>query len=892
MESRLCIGTPNYSSLFREVLYEVVCYHNGKPLNKYISWSRRCKSHALHDVSKFGSYHCRTWTTNPIRLLKSNSIMIQNNRMKSYVAIMSITGENFSPKLHDSTFYRKQNSFLGCEGILVTLLGSVFSRVKLQKEYSLSTEHNFFAKNKQNGGLREYIHFEIDEELVDFIESNKSSLISAKVAYNKKCSLLQIKPTDGCPLDHVDHPYIKRGLTFDATTEAGNFLPRELCVTENFMPLTRACHGDYFQGYEWGVITDQCIKDPPEQTRLLHEVSNKINETTLRSLATISSNTDILYPVDVQLVSSALDALFQNKTKNLGSYSDLVRTIDNVMSYKSSNYSLIANKLNTTNRILSSFEKLAFKVESSGEPYATRENREFISAERVDVSENRAVTGYAVKRSREASTLTSELLSKENINTAIILPNNYVSVLDDYQRSSKLKENFHLVFTVYRNSKLFIDVNQGQNKSVNSHIAQVSFHNVPFKNLSEPVKIILTPLRNNSGKSVCVYWDFELNHNYGGWSTEGCITESSSEDVVTCSCDHLTSFALLLYGEVNEGHTIVLGIITQIGCALSMFGLLMVFLTFVLFDKWRRNLANKVVFNLAVAIFGSLVVFIFGINQTQNDILCRTMAVLLHYFILASFGWMMIEGVILYYRMVKVYNTHMPSRFLWKASIFSWGLPLLPILALLIYDKSFYGSTNSYNPGTYICWLSYGGFLYGFLPPLGLTMSVNAILFYLILRGPAFFGKSNVRSNISERSMLINQFSMVAFAFFLMGFTWLFGLFTIFGFSLTFSYLFCIFNSLQGFFIFFLQICFAKSSKLEWKEYIRILLRDPNFTGDYSSSNIHPRSDNTADNRQKNLFRGKRSDEKLTTFSSDQNATLLSSKGVTSRTDSSIDVYL
>ena len=41
----------------------------------------------------------------------------------------------------------------------------------------------------------------------------------------------------------------------------------------------------------------------------------------------------------------------------------------------------------------------------------------------------------------------------------------------------------------------------------------------------------------------CVTWNFTLND----WTTEGCTTrESSDQDVILCSCNHLTNFALLV----------------------------------------------------------------------------------------------------------------------------------------------------------------------------------------------------------------------------------------------------------------------------------------------------------------------------------------------------------
>ena len=46
------------------------------------------------------------------------------------------------------------------------------------------------------------------------------------------------------------------------------------------------------------------------------------------------------------------------------------------------------------------------------------------------------------------------------------------------------------------------------------------------------------------GSEVCVFWDFSRND----WNSEGCtITEAVGPNgIVTCQCNHLTNFAVLV----------------------------------------------------------------------------------------------------------------------------------------------------------------------------------------------------------------------------------------------------------------------------------------------------------------------------------------------------------
>ena len=59
-------------------------------------------------------------------------------------------------------------------------------------------------------------------------------------------------------------------------------------------------------------------------------------------------------------------------------------------------------------------------------------------------------------------------------------------------------------------------------------------------------------------------------------------------------------------------------------------------------------------------------------DKTSDKIGCIVVAALLHYFILVSFMWMLVEGVLQYLRFVKVLGTYIPN-FLIKSAIPAWG---------------------------------------------------------------------------------------------------------------------------------------------------------------------------------------------------------------------------
>ena len=44
------------------------------------------------------------------------------------------------------------------------------------------------------------------------------------------------------------------------------------------------------------------------------------------------------------------------------------------------------------------------------------------------------------------------------------------------------------------------------------------------------------------GSEVCVSWDFSLQD----WTGKGCTANISEDGIVTCTCNHLTNFAVLV----------------------------------------------------------------------------------------------------------------------------------------------------------------------------------------------------------------------------------------------------------------------------------------------------------------------------------------------------------
>uniref|UniRef100_A0A3B3DY23 Uncharacterized protein n=1 Tax=Oryzias melastigma TaxID=30732 RepID=A0A3B3DY23_ORYME len=172
----------------------------------------------------------------------------------------------------------------------------------------------------------------------------------------------------------------------------------------------------------------------------------------------------------------------------------------------------------------------------------------------------------------------------------------------------------------------------------------------------------------------------------GGWNSDGCVVQTTTENETTCSCNHLTSFAILL----------ILTFITYIGCGVSAIFLAFTLLTYLLF-KLRKDIPSKILIHLCFALLLLNLVFLVDAwlaLYTDAVGLCISTAWFLHYFLLASFTWMGLEGVHMYMALVKVFNSHIAHYML--------KVPMVVVIIVIAVDINNYGlvSYGKYTDGT------------------------------------------------------------------------------------------------------------------------------------------------------------------------------------------------
>ncbi|XP_016309330.1 adhesion G-protein coupled receptor G2-like [Sinocyclocheilus anshuiensis] len=377
-------------------------------------------------------------------------------------------------------------------------------------------------------------------------------------------------------------------------------------------------------------------------------------------------------------------------------------------------------------------------------------------------------------------------------------------------------------FTFFQKSTFFQDKNLSQHM-LNSHILGSSVANLSIKKLRENVEFTL---RNKQppGNYVasCVFWDFHQNGGLGGWNRNGCYVKNSTENETICSCNHLTSFAVLLdisQQRLPDLQDKILNFITYIGCGVSAIFLSVTLLTYLAFDKIRRDIPSKILIHLCFSLLLLNLVFLLDSWMAlyrDAEGLCISTAFFLHYFLLVSFTWMGLEALHMYLAIVKVFNNFM-SRYMLKFSLVGWGVPLVVVIIVIAVNKENYGR---FSDGTNdFCWLNNNiTFYVAVVAYFCIIFVLNLAMFVVVMIHLRRIKRRNPHNN-QYRSSLHDLRSVTGLTF-LLGLTWGFAFFAWGPVHLAFTYMFTILNSLQGFLIFIFHCALKENVRKQWRIYL------------------------------------------------------------------------
>ncbi|XP_078656427.1 adhesion G protein-coupled receptor L2-like isoform X7 [Branchiostoma floridae x Branchiostoma belcheri] len=365
------------------------------------------------------------------------------------------------------------------------------------------------------------------------------------------------------------------------------------------------------------------------------------------------------------------------------------------------------------------------------------------------------------------------------------------------------------------NSPLHGDSNfvDSSERTLGTRVIAASINRMEQLPLPEPVVFTLEHTQENVSGPLCSFWKYDPLVLIGYWSGEGCAVMATNTTHTSCSCNHLTNFAVLMDTrgvKLASTHVVFLSAITWVGMIISICCLFCALICFSIFRglKSDRNTIHKnLCFNLIIA----ELFFLIGIDKTQYQVACPVFAAILHFFFLASFAWMCLEGFQLYVMVIEVFESQY-SRLKYYY-LFGYGVPLVVVGVSAAIDHRSYG-TEKY------CWLQLDNyFIWSFVGPVCLILLLNVI--FLTIAMYKMYVHITHKPDQTRTNTLKSWLKGSAVLLCLLGLTWAFGLLYINAESVVMAYAFTITNAFQGVFIFIFHCLMQKKVQKEFKRFVR-----------------------------------------------------------------------
>lgn len=374
-------------------------------------------------------------------------------------------------------------------------------------------------------------------------------------------------------------------------------------------------------------------------------------------------------------------------------------------------------------------------------------------------------------------------------------------------------ENIRYSFVYYKTLSIvmktratFWKEKDSQSERLNSGILSISLYSQLKYPLKKNINFALNHIKRSNLKLVCAYWNFSYKSRitgfWGRWETRGCHVVSQNQTCTTCSCNHLTNFALLMSTHskvVNDKFTTAISLISGIISILAV--LITIACYAALWPNITQNPVNRsraiILMNLCVALIIANIIFLAGSQEYKNKVACKVISVLLHFFYLSVFFSMLMEGLDMLITVILVFSKKIKVKWL---ILGTWIFPLLIVGISLSIKFDNYGDYNH-------CWLSVNnGLRWAFIGPAFFIIFINAIIFIIVI-SRMLQTQEMMQKTVQER--IRSGIRGIALLSPILGFTWIAGFFLVHE-NITLQYIFIICHSLQGICIFFLHCLFSR----------------------------------------------------------------------------------
>ncbi|XP_052445116.1 adhesion G protein-coupled receptor E3-like [Carassius gibelio] len=361
----------------------------------------------------------------------------------------------------------------------------------------------------------------------------------------------------------------------------------------------------------------------------------------------------------------------------------------------------------------------------------------------------------------------------------------------------------------------FFNTSNHTNKTMMSTVISATLPKTNYTKLTKPVNFTLKHIRefDPNGSLSCVYW------NISEWIVDGCSVLETNSSYTVCSCDHLSTFALIMQTRGPQKSHPPLELLNLVCVIVGLVFFSLALLTFAL-CQWSPGVNNVARINICISLLLAHLLLLLT-QQFLNlirpqQVLCAVISGLLHFLFLSGFVWMFIEAVLLF---ICVKNLSQISSK--KREVLSSGFLCVIgyVVALVVVCVSVGLVPEGY--GSEQCWIKIDqGFIWSFLGPVCVILALNTILFInIIITLNSTLKKLNAEvSQMKQTKVLV--FKTLG-QFVVLGCPWILGFF-ING-NEVLEIIFLILNSQQGTFIFLIYCVLNNEVRQQYRKFFRCL---------------------------------------------------------------------
>lgn len=292
----------------------------------------------------------------------------------------------------------------------------------------------------------------------------------------------------------------------------------------------------------------------------------------------------------------------------------------------------------------------------------------------------------------------------------------------------------------------------------------------------------------------CVVLDTKL----GQWLASGCAENGSSFETVYCNCDHTSTFA----ASFSFSLVVIPDFVSYMVLTVEIISVLIFIATLVCFYVARRRVTKErglTQCNLTLALL--LLNIAMAVSQTAsgNSISCQVVTVSAHYFLLASFFWMLNYGIVLYVKTCYDPLNFNIGKMQAQLYVLGWVLPALivALCASIAMPSSFYmdysekyllqqesGDSGPRFPLYEVCWLSIkSNMILAAIVPVSVVIITNTIILFRVMyvvwsmsnSSRKFRPSDYDKGTVQDSSSVIKSAKAFATLSPILGITWLLG---------------------------------------------------------------------------------------------------------------------